>query len=97
MPLLFVWNPRKADLNLKKHRLSFAEAASAVFSDPLARIFADDSHSVAEPREIIIGHSSSGKLALLCFIEVEQETVRIISARFATRKEQRDYEEHATS
>lgn len=66
MPLVFKWNPRKADLNLKKHVLSFAEAA-VVFGDPLARIFTDEAHSASEPREIIIGHLSSRKLALVCF------------------------------
>lgn len=93
MPLLFKWNPRKAALNLRKHRLSFTEAA-VVFSDPLARIFTDETHSVSEPREIIIGHLSSRKLALVCFTEMEKETIRIISARFTTAKELRDYEEH---
>jgi uncharacterized DUF497 family protein len=63
MPLAFEWNPRKAELNLRKHDLSFAEAAS-VFADPLARIFADDVHSANEQREIIIGHLMSGKLVL---------------------------------
>ena len=95
MPPVFEWNPRKADLNLKKHRLGFVEAVS-IFSDPLARIFADEGHSAAEPREIIIGHLSSRKLALVCFTEIDGETIRIISARFTTRKEQRDYEEHIT-
>jgi uncharacterized DUF497 family protein len=96
MPLAFEWNPRKAELNRKKHDLSFAEAAS-VFADPLARIFADDVHSANEPREIVIGHLPSRRLVLVYFTEREQGRIRIISARYATRKEQRDYEEHITS
>jgi uncharacterized protein len=96
MPLAFEWNPRKAELNLKKHALSFAEAAS-VFTDPLASIFADEAHSATERREIIIGHCSAKRLVLVCFTEVAKDRIRIISARRVTRREQRDYEEHLTS
>jgi hypothetical protein len=93
MPLAFEWNPRKAELNRKKHYFTFAEAVS-VFGDPLARIFADESHSATEEREIMISHSQSGKLVLICFIQVAKDRIRIISARHATRREQRDYEEN---
>jgi uncharacterized DUF497 family protein len=96
MPLAFEWNPRKAELNRRKHDLNFADAAS-VFAEPLARIFADDIHSADERREIIIGHVTSGKLVLVYFTEREPGRIRIISARYATRKEQRDYEEHIAS
>jgi hypothetical protein len=68
MPLVFEWDPRKARSNLLKDRVSFAEAAS-VFSNPLARIFADKEHSTEESREIIIGHSSAKRLLLICFVE----------------------------
>lgn len=54
MSLVFEWDLRKAKSNFRKHRVSFAEAAS-VFSDPLARIFPDEDHSSEESREIIIG------------------------------------------
>ena len=54
---VFEWDNRKAQSNLRKHRVSFTEAAS-VFSDPLARIFADEAHSGNEVREIIIGHEA---------------------------------------
>jgi len=64
MPLAFEWNPRKAELNLRKHKLSFADAAS-VFSDPFARIFADDVHSANEQREIVVGHLASRRLVLV--------------------------------
>lgn len=94
MPLVFEWDPRKARANLRKHGVSFAEAAS-VFSDPLARIFADEGHSVEERREIIIGHSN--RLLVVSFTEQATDRVQIISARRATRGEQQDYEEHVTS
>jgi len=50
-------------------------------------------HSEHEIRELIIGHSSAGRLLIVSFIELLPEQVRIISAREATRREQRDYEE----
>lgn len=73
--------------------MQFTEAAS-VFSDPLARIFADEAHSGDEVREIIIGHSAAKHLLLVCFMEPVMDHIRIISARRATKAEQRDYEEH---
>ena len=95
MSLVFEWDARKARSNLRKHRVSFAEAVS-VFGNPLARIFPDEEHSADELREIIIGHSSAERLLLACFMEAQMERVRIISARRATREEQYDYEEHVT-
>jgi hypothetical protein len=93
MPLAFEWDPRKARHNLRKHNVSFAEAAS-VFSDPLVRIFVHQDHSAEERREIIIGRSK--RLRVVCFTQRAKDRVRIISARCATKGEQRDYEEHVT-
>jgi uncharacterized DUF497 family protein len=93
MQLRFEWDKRKAVTNLSKHKVSFAEAQT-VFYDPLACIFDDEWHSTDEPREIIIGHSNSNRLLLVCFTEREPGLVRIISARRATRRERRDYEEN---
>jgi uncharacterized protein len=87
----FECNKSKASLNLRKHGVSFQEAIS-VFVDPLARIFSDLEHSEHEDREIIIGHSVRGQLLIISFTE-RKETVRIISARQATRRERKDYEE----
>ena len=95
MSLVFEWDARKARSNLRKHRVSFAEAVS-VFGNPLARIFPDKEHSAEEFREIVIGHSSTKPLLPVCFMEAQVEKVRIISARPATRGEQCDYEEHVT-
>jgi uncharacterized DUF497 family protein len=91
MNLAFEWDEDKAASNLKKHGVTFEEAAS-VFSDPLAAIFDDEAHSEEEHREIIIGHSSQNRLLLVCLTE-RGETIRIISARRATKRERRDYEE----
>jgi uncharacterized protein len=76
--------------------VQFTEAAS-VFSEPLARIFPDEAHSGSEVREIIVGHSTAKHLMLVCFTEPARDHIRIISARRATKTEQRDYEEHLTA
>jgi uncharacterized DUF497 family protein len=87
----FEWDDLKAASNEKKHGVSFEEARM-VFDDPLARIFEDDD-AVSERREIIIGHSDHHRLLLVCFIE-RASTVRLISARMATRREREDYEKN---
>jgi uncharacterized protein len=94
MSLKFEWDPRKAASNLSKHGVSFQEALKA-FADPFARIFDDEDHSVEEQREIIIGHSSK-RLLVVCFT-AQGESVRIISARRATRRERKEYEENTKS
>ena len=67
-----------------------------VFADPLARIFPDEEHSVDELREIIIGHSAEHQLILVYFTGIDHR-VRIFSARKATRRERKDYEENVGS
>ncbi|CUS04355.2 conserved protein of unknown function [Candidatus Promineifilum breve] len=87
------WDTRKADRNVRKHGVDFDEAAT-VFLNPLALIFTDEWHSEVEERELIIGHSGDGRLLVVCFT-ARGESVRIISARQATAKEQKGYEENA--
>jgi uncharacterized protein len=89
----FEWDETKAASNLKKHGVSF-EDAKTVFDNPLALIFDDEAHSIDEQREIIIGHSQSNQLLLVCFTE-RPNAIRIISARLATRREREDYEQNA--
>ena len=93
MNVRFEWDQEKAKTNLAKHKVSFDEA-STVFADPLAKIFFDEDHSADENREIIVGHSHSNRLLLISFTERRPSAVRIISARVATRKERRSYEEN---
>ncbi len=88
----FHWDARKAKYNLKRHRVAFEEAVS-VFGDTLAAIFDDEAHSLEERRELIVGHSSRSRLLLVCFTEAENDRIRLFSARVATRKERKDYEE----
>ena len=89
------WDPKKAAANLAKHGVSFEEGL-AVFSDPLARIFDDEEHSIEEEREIIIGHSTKHRLLLVCFT-AREASIRILSVRKATRRERQDYEENVSS
>jgi uncharacterized DUF497 family protein len=93
MAAIFVWDPAKAANNQAKHSVTFEEAQT-VFDNPLAVIFADEAHSTDEVREMIVGHSTAGKLLIVIFTEREEGTIRLISARSATKQERQDYEEH---
>jgi len=92
MSLRLVWDPHKAETNLEKHGVSFEEALT-VFADPSARIFDDEDHSITEQGEIIIGHSVKHRLLLVCFT-ARIASIRIFSARKATKKERKDNEEN---
>lgn len=77
--------------NLKKHHVSFEEAAS-VFLDPAALTFWDPDHSAEEDREITLGRSAEQRVLFVAHV-AREGGVRIISARRATRQEQVHYEE----
>lgn len=87
----FEWDPRKAAVNRGKHNISF-EDASTVFLDPLAMTYADPDHSRDESREIPIGSTIKGLVVVVSHCE-RKAGIRIISARRATRNEQRHYEQ----
>ena len=87
----FEWNPRKAAENLRKHKVSFQEAAT-VFGDFLSTTASDPDHSAEEHRYITIGLSNRGRLLMVAHAE-SRERIRIISARTLTRSERRAYEE----
>lgn len=89
--MLFSWNEAKATRNLKKHKISFDEA-STVFADPLFLIAADYDHSIDEKRFVIMGESNQGRVLVVAYAERASDT-RIISARAATPKERKNYEE----
>ena len=91
MSLTFEWDEKKADENLKKHGVSFDEAKT-VFNDPFSVTIYDPDHSNDEQRYIDIGLSLKGRLIVVSYCE-RGETIRLISSRKATRKEQRYYEE----
>ena len=91
MPLSFEWDENKAKTNLTKHGVSFEEA-STVLGDPLSLTFPDPAHSQAEDRFIILGLSHQRKLLVVVHTE-RGDNIRVISARRASRKERRNYEE----
>ncbi len=86
----FEWDPKKAAANLKKHGVSFKEAATA-FGDPLSLTKFDPDHSAEdEDRFILLGATHAGRLVIVSHTD-RGEIVRIISARVATRRERRSY------
>lgn len=85
----FTWDARKAAANLRKHGVSFDEAAS-VFADPLALVVED---AVDPERAVLIGLSERMRVLLSVYTEIDDNTIRIISARRATSHERRHYEE----
>jgi len=88
--LLFEWDREKAKKNFIKHNVSFEEAIT-VFYDPLSATFNDPDHSFGEQRFITIGYSSLNHLLVVSHTD-RRETVRIISARYATKKERKKHE-----
>jgi uncharacterized protein len=87
----FEWDPRKARRNVRKHGVSFHEAAT-IFGDPLAVTFQDPDHSIVERRFITVGMSDAQGLLIVAHAD-RGETIRIISARKTTRGERKYYEE----
>lgn len=87
----FEWDQRKAKSNLKKHDISFQEAAT-VFGDALSITFDDPDHSINEHRLLTFGLSRIGKLLVVSHTE-RSEAMRIISARLMTKQEVQIYEE----
>lgn len=86
----FEWSVLKAQLNATKHGVSFEEAAS-VFQDSFLITFFDEVYSEVEDRFISIGFSERQRLLLVIHTDRER-TIRLISARVATRKERQTYE-----
>jgi uncharacterized DUF497 family protein len=88
MSARYGWDPKKAVANERKHGVSFYEAVTA-FADPLA-IIVDDG---ARPeRAMLLGLSRLGRILVTVFI-ADEDMIRIISARRATRSERRRHEE----
>ncbi len=87
----FTWDKKKAETNQKKHGISFNEAET-VFHDENARLEYDPDHSGDEDRFLLLGMSRSVRILVVfhCYREAET-TIRIISARKATKNEQRQY------
>ncbi|RLA16630.1 MAG: BrnT family toxin [Gammaproteobacteria bacterium] len=86
----FEWNHQKAEFNSQKHGITFDEAFT-VFGDTLSVTFPDLEHSIQEERYLIIGLSSKNKILVISHV-YRNESIRIISARQATKREQKFYE-----
>ncbi|MEQ1545538.1 BrnT family toxin [Methyloglobulus sp.] len=92
----FEWDARKAFSNMKKHGVSFEQAAQ-VFLDPLSITVFDEAHSMKEERWLTLGQNTNGDLLVVAHTYLQAESnrslVRIISARLATKQERRIYSE----
>lgn len=87
----YEWDPDKADANLFKHGIDFADAVG-VFEDPFA-LTQEDPHSYAESRFLTLGLDSLGRLVVVVYTH-RNHRIRLISARKATTKERKTYERH---
>jgi uncharacterized protein len=92
MMIRFDWDEKKNKTNRKKHGIWFEEAQQ-VFDDPEGIRYFDPGHSHGEDRFILIGLSGSGRLLIVIHCERSDDVIRIISARKATKKEAKTYEE----
>ena len=87
--ITFVWDTSKAHTNLKKHEISFEQAVE-VFFDPFFRLV--DASPETESRDAVIGMGSGWNLLYVVHIGIEDDSIRVISARKATRNERQLYE-----
>ena len=97
MSLEFEWDPAKAAFNQRKHGVSFMLAAT-VFGDPFLNTVRDEAHSAHEERFFSMGEAVGGRILVVIHTFVETgaiPSVRIITARNATRKEINQYKENS--
>jgi uncharacterized DUF497 family protein len=87
--ITFVWDSNKASTNLRKHGIPFEQAAEAFF-DPFLKLVDASGHE--EARDAIIGMDIRWNFLFVVHIELEDDAIRIISARKATRRERAYYE-----
>ena len=90
MDIEFIWDERKRQLNLRKHRVDFADAVE-VFYDDLACAMEDPDHH-DEQRFVLTGIDAFGRALVVVYAQPDEQTIRIISARPATAAERRHYE-----
>jgi len=89
--IIFTWDDRKAADNLRKHGVSFEEAAT-VFMDENARLLHDPDHSGDEDRFLLLGLSSIIRLLVVCHAyRRDDQEIRIISSRKANKQETKQY------
>jgi len=90
--VIYEWDSRKADRNLRKHGVAFDEAVT-VFRDPLALTYDDPDHSLDEHRFITVGTSTRQRLLFVAHADRGDNRIRIVSARRTTRGESNAYQE----
>jgi|RhiMetdeSRZDD1v2_1073273.scaffolds.fasta_scaffold340642_1 uncharacterized DUF497 family protein len=88
--MIFEWFRLKAESNLKKHGVSFEEAKTA-FDDEMQFSYPDHAHSIGERRFTCLAMSDQHRLLMIVYTQVTEERIRIISAREATRREEKIY------
>jgi uncharacterized DUF497 family protein len=89
--MVFEWDDKKEKENIRKHKISFSEAKS-VFDDENALVIYDPDHSKKEERFVILGMDISLRILVVCHCyKYNAETIRIISARKATKNEAKEY------
>ena len=89
--MIVEWDPEKATRNRRKHGVTFREAVT-VLEDPLSTTFPDPDHSVAERRYLTVGASADRRILVVAHTD-RRDAVRLISARRATPRERKYYEE----
>jgi len=90
----FEWDNNKAEINASKHNVTFFDSVT-VFADPYLLIADDTKHSQTEKREQAIGEAESGKILVVVFTR-RANSIRIISARPANKKERKLYAQRRT-
>jgi uncharacterized DUF497 family protein len=88
--MIFEWFRLKAETNLRDHEVSFDEAKTA-FSDEMQVHYPDHAHSIGERRFTCLGMSDQQRLLMIIYTEEAPDKIRIISAREATRREEKIY------
>lgn len=84
-------DPHKAAVNLRKHGVPLDEAEGSLL-DPMALV-REDENAEGEMRFLLVGMSREGRLLTVCYTLRDEDTIRLISARRATRREERQYAE----
>ena len=88
----FDWDDNKAISNVRKHGVSFEEAKSVFYDEQALQFYDGDSSEIGEDRFLILGMSAESRVLMICHCEKESgQVIRIISARKATKNEQRYY------
>ena len=89
--VLFCWDDEKASANIRKHKISFGQAAQAFF-DPFSKTV--DASRNHEARNALMGFDDTGRLLFVVHLLIEDDSIRLISARRATNDERKDHDQN---